>query len=175
MSLTDAKSSLATISIGSNVGDRRHYLEGSLRWLLAHEQNRLHKCSSVYETEPFGVRDQGWFLNCVAQLDTALPLKELFRMLQQAEAAFGRERTRRWGPRTLDLDLLFFDDLVYQDPTLTVPHPGIPNRRFVLEPLFEIDPDLIHPNLHLSIRGLLERVADPCRVVRVAGPPCQDS
>jgi len=163
---THPRCHLATVSVGSNLGDRLSYVVGSIRWLLAEERNALRKVSGIYETEPFGLRDQGWFLNCVAQVETSLDFKDFFRLLQEGEAFFERERTIRWGPRTLDLDFLFFDDVVYQDQELSLPHPGVPNRRFVLEPLCEIDPDLVHPTLHLSARTLLERLEDPSRVVQ---------
>ena len=158
---------LATVSVGSNMGDRLHFVAGSVRWLLCEERNALRRVSSVYEAEPFGFQDQGWFLNCVVQIETFLNLKDFFRLLQEGEAFFERERKVRWGPRTLDLDLLFFDDLVYQDEELTLPHPGVPSRRFVLEPLCEIDPDLFHPAIQLPARTLLERLEDPSRIARV--------
>jgi len=162
---------LATVSIGSNQGNRLSYIVGSVQWLLSGNQTRLWKISSVYETEPFGFKDQEWFLNCVAQVETLLGMKAFFRLLQDAEAFFDRERTERWGPRTLDIDLLFFDDVVHREEKLSVPHPGIPNRRFVLEPLCEILPDLVHPVLQLPVRALLERVEDPSRVLRVGNVP----
>lgn len=155
---------LATVGMGSNVGDREAFLAGAIRRLVLHPQNRLRAVSSLYETEPVGKKDQPWFLNCVLQMDTARDLHSFFRGLQEAELFFGRARKERWGPRELDLDLLFFDDLIRADPGLDVPHPGIQGRRFVLEPLCEIDPDLLHPSLGLRARELLERLADPSSV-----------
>lgn len=162
---------LATVGIGSNLGDREAFLAGAVRRLARHPQNRIRAVSSLYETEPFGKTDQPWFLNCVLQLDTGQELGAFFRGLQEVEAFFGRRRTERWGPRELDLDLLFFGDLVYSAPELTVPHPGIPGRRFVLEPLCEIAPELVHPSLHLRVRELLARLSDASKVVRLSRPP----
>lgn len=157
---------LATISLGSNVGDRLAYLDGALRRLLEDRRNRLRKLSSLYETEPYGVTDQPWFFNRIIQVETPLEARGFFRCLQKIEASFRRVRTRKWGPRTLDLDLLFFDDLVIDEPDLKIPHPGVPHRRFVLEPLCEIAPGLIHPVLGRTVGDLLASLQDSSRVIR---------
>lgn len=163
---------LATVGLGSNVGDREQTIREAIEWLAARRENLLMACSSLYETEPFGKTDQEWFLNCVVQVKTLQELHGFFRALQQGEALFGRIREERWGPRTLDLDLLFFDDAVHSDPALTVPHPGVPHRRFVLEPLCEIAPDLVHPSLGETVRALLNGLADSSsRVIRLGRPP----
>ncbi len=162
---------LATVSLGSNVGDRLAYLDGAVRRILEDPRNRLRRLSSLYETEPYGVTDQPWFLNRVIQVETPLEVRGFFRSLQKIEASFLRVRARKWGPRTLDLDLLFFDDLVIDEPDLKVPHPGVPNRRFVLEPLCEIAPELIHPVLGRTVGDLLASLQDPSRVIRRPGKP----
>jgi len=162
-----AQMHLATVGMGSNLGDREANLRGAIRWLMAQGGNSVKACSSLYETEPFGKTNQAWFLNCVVQLETSRGLLDFFRVLQEGEALCGRVRQGRWGPRTLDLDLLFFDDVVYSDSELIVPHPGIPNRRFVLEPLCEVAPDHVHPTLGEKALVLLDRLADPSRVVRL--------
>ena len=162
---------LATIGMGSNLGDRETTLREAILWLGAGCGNRLRSCSSLYETEPFGKTDQGWFLNCVIQIETSLDLLGFFNLLQEGEARFGRIRRERWGPRTLDLDLLFFGDAVYSDSELTVPHPGVANRRFVLEPLCEVAPDFVHPSLGETARTLLGQLAESSRVVCLGSPP----
>jgi 2-amino-4-hydroxy-6-hydroxymethyldihydropteridine diphosphokinase len=159
------------VGVGSNLGDREQTIRQAIEWLVARRDTLLKACSSLYETEPFGKMDQGWFLNCVVQVETSRELRGFFGILQEGEVVFGRIRKERWGPRTLDLDLLFFDDAIYSDPELTVPHPGVPHRRFVLEPLCEIAPDLVHPSLGETARVLLDRLAEPCRVVRLGRPP----
>lgn len=158
---------LATVSLGSNVGDRLAYLDGAVRSLLEDARIRLKRLSSLYETEPFGVTEQRWFFNRVIQVETSLDARALFGILQKIESSFHRVRTQKWGPRTLDLDLLFFDDLVIDDPDLKIPHPGVSNRRFVLEPLCEIAPGLIHPVLGRTMRDLLACLQDPSRVIRL--------
>jgi 2-amino-4-hydroxy-6-hydroxymethyldihydropteridine diphosphokinase len=156
---------LATVGIGSNLGDREAAVAGAIERLARRQGNRVRAMSSLYETEPLGKRDQAWFLNCVLQMETDQDLKDFFRALQETEAEFGRQRVERWGPRTLDLDLLLFDDTIHSDPELTIPHPGIVDRRFVLEPLCEIAPELVHPSLQLRMRDLLEGLRDTSRVV----------
>ncbi len=167
---------IATVGVGSNLGDRERTMREAILWLGAQAGNRLRACSSLYETEPFGKTDQGWFLNCVVQIETPEGLKAFFSFLQQAEALAGRVRRERWGPRSLDLDLLFFDDLVFSDPELTVPHPGVAFRRFVLEPLCEVAPGLVHPSTGETARTLLEHLEDSSRVVCLERPllpgPC---
>lgn len=157
---------LATVSLGSNLGDRLAYLDGAVRSLLEDRRNRLRRISSVYETEPYGVKDQEWFFNRVIQVETSLGVRAFFRNLQKIESSYHRVRARKWGPRTLDLDLLFFDDLILDEPDLRLPHPGVPQRRFVLEPLCEIDPGLIHPLLGRTMQDLLADLQDDSRVIR---------
>ncbi len=161
---------LATVGVGSNLGDREAIMRDAILWIGAQPGNILRACSSLYETEPFGNTDQEWFLNCVIQVDTSLPLKEFFRLLQEGEDRSGRTRTERWGPRLLDLDLLFFNDTVHSDAVLTVPHPGVAVRRFVMEPLCEVAPDLVHPLLKKTVRVLLDELGDSSRVVRLDRP-----
>lgn len=162
---------IATVGVGSNLGDREQIIREAIEWIAVQPDNLLKACSSLYETEPFGKTDQEWFLNCVVQVETSREMQGFFHVLQEGESLFGRVRKERWGPRTLDLDLLFFDDAIYSDSALKVPHPGVPHRRFVLEPLCEIAPDLVHPSLGETARVLLERLAQTSRVVRLGRPP----
>ena len=166
---------LATVGVGSNLGDRERIIREAIEWLAARRDTVLKACSSLYETEPFGKAGQEWFLNCVVQMETSRELRGFFHVLQEGEAMFGRIRQERWGPRTLDLDLLFFDDAIYSDSALKVPHPGVANRRFVLEPLCEIAPDLLHPSLGETARVLLERLAETSRVVRLGRRPVPET
>lgn len=162
---------LATVGVGSNLGHREQIIREAIEWIAAQPDNLLKACSSLYETEPFGKTDQQWFLNCVVQVETSRGLSSFFHVLQEVEARFGRIRKERWGPRTLDLDLLFFDDAIHSDSVLTVPHPGVPHRRFVLEPLCEIAPDLVHPSLGSTACELLDRLTESSRVVYLGRPP----
>jgi len=136
----------AFIGLGSNMGDRVAYLEAARRMLADHPSVELSKASSLYETEPVGYADQGWFLNQVVEVATWLDPYALFRALQGIERDLGRQRLIRWGPRVIDLDLLLYGDAVVSGHELTVPHPRIYERSFVLAPLGEIAPDHVHPD-----------------------------
>jgi 2-amino-4-hydroxy-6-hydroxymethyldihydropteridine diphosphokinase len=151
--------SRAMIGLGSNLGDRAALLEGALAALASTPGVRIERVSSVCETEPVGgPPGQGPYLNAAAALETTLEPLDLLRVLQAIEARFGRVRTVRWGERTLDLDLLLFDDRIIASPELTVPHPRLAERRFVLEPLAEIAPDAVEPVTGRTVSGLLREL-----------------
>jgi 2-amino-4-hydroxy-6-hydroxymethyldihydropteridine diphosphokinase len=119
------------------------------------EAGPVQEVSALYETEPVDVRDQPWFLNCVVALKTVMPPRELLNLALAIEAAMGRHRTREKGPRIIDIDILLFGDRVIDEPGLKVPHPAMHERRFVLEPLAEIAPGVLHPTLKKTARELL--------------------
>jgi len=148
------------LGIGSNLGDRLRNLE------LARNAFDVRKRSSIYETEPVGFLEQPWFLNMTIEIQSVETPQQLLQFCQNIEAKMGRTRLILKGPRTIDIDILFYGDLIIQQPDLIIPHPEIPNRRFVLEPLNEIAPDLVHPALNKSVRELLVECADPSRVQR---------
>jgi 2-amino-4-hydroxy-6-hydroxymethyldihydropteridine diphosphokinase len=143
----------AYIGLGSNLGDRELNLRRALERL---EEVGPVRASSFRETDPVGVTDQPKFLNAAAELATELPPAELLERLLEIERELGRERAteRRWGPRVIDLDLLLFGEEAIDEPGLTVPHPSLADRRFVLEPLCELNEDLILPN-GTRVRDLL--------------------
>ncbi len=148
--------SLAHIGLGSNLGDRRATLEGAIAALDATPGIRVLRVSSFFETEPVGgPPGQGPYLNAAASLGTTLEPSELLLALRAIEARFGRVRTVRWGERTLDLDLLLFDDRLIQGPGLMVPHPRLAERRFVLAPLAEIAPRAVEPRSGRTVSELL--------------------
>jgi 2-amino-4-hydroxy-6-hydroxymethyldihydropteridine diphosphokinase len=149
-------SSRALIGLGSNLGDRRATLEGAIAALGATPGIRVRRVSAFQETEPVGgPPGQGAYLNAAAELETTLEPLELLHVLQTIENRFGRVRTVRWGERTLDLDLLLFDDRIIRTPTLSVPHPRFAERRFVLEPLAEIAPQAVEPRTGRTVSELL--------------------
>ncbi len=135
----------ALLGIGSNMGDRLSYINQALCKLKSTPRIRGARCSELQETKPYGGVEQDDFLNGAVYIKTILPPYELLDFLHEIENEAGRERTIHWGPRTLDLDILFYGDLVLDDPQLTIPHPDMQNREFILKPLCEITPHYVNP------------------------------
>ena len=145
----------AYLSLGSNLGDR----EANLREAIARlgELGSVSKVSALYETEPVEVAgQQPWFLNCAAALETELTPLQLLKLLLAIEQSMGRKRTEPKGPRTIDMDIIFFGDEVLDTKELTIPHPAMQHRRFVLAPLAEIAPEARHPMLRRTVREMLD-------------------
>ncbi|HVS95979.1 MAG TPA: 2-amino-4-hydroxy-6-hydroxymethyldihydropteridine diphosphokinase [Puia sp.] len=152
--------------IGGNEGDRERRLTEA-RTRISTGAGAIRKTSFLYETAPWGNPDQSWFLNQALQLGTEHDARTLMSVLLGIEKSMGRTRLEKNGPRPIDIDILFFNDAVLREPGLIVPHPEIPNRRFVLEPLDEIAPSYIHPVLGLSVHQLLGACTDPLEVKRL--------
>lgn len=148
----------AYIGLGSNLGDRRLNLRRALAALDERDGIAVRRVSSFVETEPVGGPPQGPFLNAAAELETTLEPRALLVALHEVERELGRERSVRWGPRTIDLDLLLYGGRVIDEPGLRVPHPRMHERRFVLAPLSAIAPDARHPALDATVRELLDRL-----------------
>ncbi len=161
------------LALGANLGDR----EQNLRHAIARIGAFVHitRVSSIYETEPWGVKEQPWFLNQVIAGTTDLSPVDLLRRVKKIEIEMGRAEGIRFGPRPIDIDILFYDRVIQLSPALTIPHPRLQERAFVLIPLNEIAPDLVHPRLRLRIRDLLAQL-QPTEQVRPyrttgVGPP----
>ena len=153
---------IAYLSLGSNVGDREQNLHEAIRRTGA--LGRVVAVSSFYETEPVEFTHQPWFLNCAIALETAAEPGQLIRELLRIEQEMGRQRIVKKGPRSIDIDILLFGDAVVNTPELTIPHPEVTRRRFVLEPLAEIAPELVHPGSHKTVAQLLAELASGQRV-----------
>ncbi len=156
---------IAYIGIGSNQGDKLANCKEAISRMGKLRETRVIAASSFYETEPVGEIEQDWFVNAAVKIGTSLPVKELFVSLLEIEGQMGRNRSVKGGPRIIDLDLLFFNQEIISQPGLTVPHPRVHTRRFVLTALNEIAAGEIHPRLNLSVSRLLAGLKDN-KVVR---------
>ena len=145
------------LSLGSNVGDREQHLARA-REGLSRSGLRVLRASALYQTEPRDVPDQPWFLNQVIEAETNLFPKQLLEQTQKIERALHRVRTRPKGPRTIDIDILLYGDTIVSTPGLEIPHERMAQRRFVLEPLAELAPDLRHPRTGATVSEMLARV-----------------
>jgi len=157
----------AYIGLGSNLGNRLESCQNAVDALAALPTCSVLQTSSFYETTPVGLVEQPAFVNGVVLLKTGKDAQWLLREMLAIEDTFGRIRTLKWGPRSIDLDLLFFDDMIIDMPDLSVPHPLLHERRFVLEPLNEIAPDLRHPCLEKTVAELLDDLEDGHQRVEV--------
>ena len=157
--MTDSNT-LAYLGLGTNLGDRESYLAQALKELAGLPTIEIGAVSSIYETAPVGLTDQPDFLNLVVSVRTTLSPRELMDALLHIENKMGRVRTVRWGPRVIDLDLLLFGDVRVEVPELTVPHPRLRERSFVLIPLAEIASDLILPGEKMTIKKLAEKLLE---------------
>ncbi len=162
------------IGFGSNLGDRLDFCDRALTLLSLLPATQVTAVSSLYETEPVndaGNPGSGWFLNGVVQLETEVTPHSLLEVCREIEQALGRNQERRDGPRTLDLDILFYGTRIINDPGLAIPHARLHLRRFVLTPLVELDPDWCHPVLERTVKDLLEHLADKAQVRRLTPAP----
>jgi 2-amino-4-hydroxy-6-hydroxymethyldihydropteridine diphosphokinase len=156
---------LVHLSLGSNLGDRAGHLRRALDE-LAMAGIEVARVSAFYRTEPVDYRPQPWFLNAVAEIRTELLPLRLLSTLQRIERKLGRRRAVPKGPRTIDLDILFYDNAVVRTSALTIPHPRMEERKFVLAPLSELAPDLRHPVTRKTVREMLSDTADRSQIMR---------
>lgn len=158
---------IAYIGVGSNQGDRYAHCAAAIEYIGASAHTRLLDQSSLYLTEPWGYREQDDFVNLAIKVETSLPPLELLGFLLDIERRLARTRTIPYGPRTIDLDILLYGDQILQSPELTIPHARLCHRGFVLAPLQEIAPHLIHPVHRRTISCLLDDLDDACRVQKM--------
>lgn len=158
------------VGLGSNLGDREKLLNQAIARIGENPLITISRVSSVFETEPWGREDQPEFLNQVIEINTEMQPQQLLEFLQQVEKTLGRERRERWTARSMDLDLLIFGDRIIDSKQLTLPHPELRNRRFVLEPLAELAPELKVPKTGKTVSELLALCTDAHWVKKWAKP-----
>lgn len=149
----------AYLLTGSNLGNRKDFLQEACD-LLSQRAGKCMSTSSFYETTPWGKTDQPSFLNQAIQLETNLSPEDLLKALLKIELDLGRIRTEKYGPRTIDIDILLYGNEIIEQPQLQIPHPQLANRRFALLPLLELNPQLVHPVTGVSIKGMLDQCPD---------------
>ena len=158
----------AYIGIGSNLGTPDKNCEEAMEKISTNGGIKIVSKSLLYQTAPVGHIKQDWFVNSVIKIDTQLSPKELMSFLLNIESEMGRIRKEKWGPRLIDLDLLFYDNLILNQKEITLPHPEIQNRKFVLTPLNEIAENLTHPILKRTIKFLLQELSDDAEVKKLS-------
>jgi 2-amino-4-hydroxy-6-hydroxymethyldihydropteridine diphosphokinase len=167
---TSPAATRAFIGLGANVGDRRANIEAAIAAMSAHPRIEVVRCTALAETAPWGVADQPAFLNAVAEVRTTLDPVELLQSLKCMERELGRTPGPRWGPREIDLDILLYGDSVIDDPLLTIPHPELAARPFVLAQLIELDARLVHPRHGRLLTSIAAGTGAPGRADAETGP-----
>ena len=152
----------AYLSIGSNIGERQKFIEQAVSFLGLCEEIEVVQTSALYETEPWGVKDQNWFLNVAVEINTTLSPQDLLVKCNQIESTLGRNRDveKRWGERTVDIDIIFYGTQIINTDILVVPHTRMHERAFVLVPMLEITPEFVHPIFNKSMVDLYESLVD---------------
>ena len=163
MQKIDDKVNKIFLHLGTNEEDRLKNLKDGIKEIDL-KIGKVIRESNIYETEPWGLRDQNMFLNAVIELKSELTPEKLLVAIKQIESDLGRKITKKWGPRKIDIDILCYNDLTINTKELVIPHPQIQNRNFVLIPLMELEPDLILPGYENSIEELYEMSRDTCEV-----------
>lgn len=149
------------IGLGSNLGDRLGFIQQAVKMLEFHAAVKVLETSSFYETEPYGVKEQDWFINAAVKVSTPLTPVEILRVCQHIEEKLGRKREIKWGPRVIDLDILLYDEEIIADDILTIPHPSTYDRACCIVPLLEIADELIHPILQKDMDEIYQNLEFP--------------
>ncbi len=158
---------IAYLGIGSNLGDPVQQCRDALREISSLKNVQVLRRSSLYRTQPVGSVSQDWFVNGVLEVRTTFTTQQLLKALQWVEQTLGRVRTEKWGPRAIDIDILLFGQEIVETGDLVIPHPEMHKRGFVLVPINEIAPYVIHPRYGVSMKGLLDRLEDDLVVERI--------
>jgi len=152
------------LGLGSNIGDRKKYLEQAIVEIKKLRDTKLIQYSSIFETEPWGYAEQDAYFNAVIEIETDIHFSELIKEVKEIEVKLGRDKTDKWKSRKIDIDILFYGNLVYEEDHLQIPHKQISERNFVLVPMNEIAPDFLHPALKKKISELTAATTDKLKV-----------
>jgi dihydroneopterin aldolase/2-amino-4-hydroxy-6-hydroxymethyldihydropteridine diphosphokinase len=155
------------IGIGSNLGNKEENICKAIKLIGELDSTEVIDASSFYKTSPVGFVDQDWFINAVIKIKTYLPPNELMSSLLSIESSLGRIRKEKWGARTIDLDILFYGNIILNEEDITVPHPHLHERKFVLEPFCEIEPEFVHPVYNKSILRLCNELQGDERITKL--------
>ncbi len=147
---------IAFLGLGSNIHPKKKFLFSAINLLSAHKYIKVNKISNFYLTKPYGYENQNSFINCVLKIETELTPFKLIEEIKLIEKIVGRKKRFRWGPREIDIDILFYNDFILNSEKLTIPHPDLHNRAFVLIPFMDIEPNFTHPILKKTISELLQ-------------------
>jgi 2-amino-4-hydroxy-6-hydroxymethyldihydropteridine diphosphokinase len=158
---------LVYLGLGSNIGDKKGYLKKAESEISKILNTKVLKSSSIYKTEPWGIKNQDFFLNSVLEINTSLKPAELMAELKRIEIILGRKEREKWFQREIDIDLLFYEEFILEIDKLKIPHPEISNRNFVLIPLCEVNPELLHPVLKKTVTELLNESKDNSAVTKL--------
>jgi 2-amino-4-hydroxy-6-hydroxymethyldihydropteridine diphosphokinase len=156
----------AYIGIGSNMGDPQQNCLEAIEWIGALDECRIISVSGFYLTEPVGVVAQDWYVNSAVSVSTAMPARDLLKALLQVEKDMGRVRIEKWGPRVIDLDLLLYHDEMLDEPEIKVPHPLMHMRKFVMVPMMELAPDLVHPVFGKTMTELCREITGEGQIIK---------
>jgi 2-amino-4-hydroxy-6-hydroxymethyldihydropteridine diphosphokinase len=158
---------LVYLGLGSNIGDKTGYINSAIAEISKLRDTIVLKSSSIYKTEPWGIKEQEDFLNSAIEIKTNLRPEELLLELKRIEKVLGRKNREKWNKREIDIDILFYDDLILKNYKVNIPHPEIQNRRFVLIPLCELNPGFNHPVLKETLKSLLNKTRDNSKVTKI--------
>jgi 2-amino-4-hydroxy-6-hydroxymethyldihydropteridine diphosphokinase len=158
---------LIYLGLGSNIDDKLYFINSAVKEISKLKETKVLRSSSIYRTEPWGIKSQEEYLNSVIEIESGLKPEELLAELKRIEIVLGRKNREKWFKREIDIDILFYENLVIRNETINIPHPEIQNRKFTLVPLCELNPGLIHPVFNVTLENLLEKTEDKSKVIKI--------
>lgn len=155
------------LGLGSNIGDKLYFINSAREKISKLKKTKVLRSSSIYKTEPWGIKTQEEFFNSVLEIESGLNPEELLAELKKIEIVLGRKNREKWFKREIDIDILFYDNVILKSDNINIPHPEIQNRKFVLVPLCELNPGFIHPVINDSMENLLKNSEDISKVIKI--------